>query len=325
MRKIIVSIVPLVVSLFIASSLYGITPIQEDFRFLDQSYTYKEITPSRRKIEETKHFHLNEVSGLIVERSLTSINGELTERERAWWFTDERQNNHFRLALMPNGNYVVTAMARVASGYKGVGMNETIRGFNFATEHNYNAASNGRLRISSGPLVARGQVNESMFWRKTWRWTEIDLEAFNTQYRSVGGTVELDDELKFMEPLLGVWEGTDSEGRNHRNMFVKHSPRWVLEFWRIGGADGDGPPGTNIAGVDNLSNGTISRSYMGAQGFAQHAGRYEPEGSGTVIQFQGNNYLIREVSGDTMTVTWKSLEGTEYVETRKYQLKRSTN
>ena len=326
MKKIVVSIVSLIISLFGASSLWGITSIHEDFRFLDQSYTYTETTPSGSKIEEIKHFHSNEDTGVVTERTVTYVDGEASGRERAWWFTDERQNNHFRVPLLPNGNLWVMAMGRVSSGYKGAGMNEAEIGTTFATELNYNAGSNGRLRISSGPLVARGFVNDSMFFRKAWRRTNLDRDAFTSKFRSAGGdNIELADEMKFLEPFLGVWEGTDSDGRPHRNMFIKQSSSWVVEFWRVGEEDEDGPRGTNIIGTDTLRGGSITLSSMSSRGFSRFSGRYESVAPGTAIQFQGNNYLIREISGDTMTVTWKSLEGTEYVESRKYQLKRATN
>lgn len=326
MKKIVITIVPLIISLFIASSLWGITPIHEDFRFLDQSYTYSETTPSGRKIEEIKHFSLNETTGMISERTVTYIDGEPSGRERAWWFTDEIYNNHFRVALLPNGNLWVFAMGRVSSGYKGAGMNEAEVGTIYATELNYNTGSYGRLRVSSGPLVGRGFVNDSMFFRKTWRRTELDRETFIQKFRAAGGdNIELAEEMKFLDPFLGVWEGNDNEGRKHRNMFTRQSPSWVLEFWRIGEEDEDGPRGVNIIGTDTLRGGNISLSSISSRGYSRFAGRYEAVQPGTAIQFQGNNYLIRKVSGDTMTVTWKSLEGTEYVETRKYQLKRATN
>lgn len=326
MKKTVVSIIPLIISILAASSLWGITPIHEDFRFLDRTYRFAETTPSGRNIEEFKHFHFNAGPGLIVERTVTLEDGEVTGRERAWWYTDESKNNHFRIALLPNGNLWVMAMGRVSSGYKGAGMNEAEVGTTYETELNYNAGSGGRLRVSSGPIVGRGFVNDSMFFRKAWLWTNMDRDAFTEKYRSSGAAVELADEMKFLEPLIGVWEGTDDRGRKHRNMFVKISPSWALEFWRIGEADDEGSiRGTKIMGTDTLRGGNISMSSISSRGYIRFAGRYEPAGSGTVIQFQGNNYLIREVSGDTMTVTWKSLEGTEYVETRKYQLKRSTN
>ena len=318
--------IPLMVSLFIASSLWGITPIEEDFRFIDRTYRFTETTPSGRNVEELKHFHSNEGSGLVVERTVTFIDGEPAGRERAWWFTDETQNNHFRVALLPNGNLWTMAMGRVSSGYKGAGNNEAEIGTIFVTEVNYNAGSGGRLRISSGPIVGRGQVNDSMFFRKAWRWTDIDREAFTEKFRAAGGDhVELVEDMKFLEPLLGVWEGKDDNGRDHRNMFVKQSPSWGLEFWRVGGEDEDGPRGINIIGTDTVRGGNISLSSISSRGFARFNGRYVSASPGKVLQFQGNNLLIREVSGDTMTVTWKRLEGTEYKQFRKYQLKRSTN
>ena len=326
MKKTVVSIVPLLISFLVASSLWGITPIQDDFRFLDRTYRFTETTPSGRKVEEFKHFHSNEGSGVVVERTVTFVDGEPNGRERAWWFTDEGQNNHFRVALLPNGNLWVMAMGRISSGYKGAGMNEAEVGTCFMTELNYNAGSGGRLRISSGPLVARGQVNDSMFFRKAWRWTDIDREAFTEKYRSAGGdNVELSDAMKPFEPLLGIWEGTDDRGSNHRNFFIKLSPNWMLEFWRIGEAEGDGPRGTNIIGTDTLQGGDVTRSYIGSQGYNRTSDRYVEAEPGTIIQFQGTAYLVREISGDTMTVTWKRLEGTGHVEFRKYQLKRATN
>jgi hypothetical protein len=302
------------------------TPIHEDFRFMDQSYTYTETTPSGRKIEEFKHFNLNARNGSVSERTITYIDGEPSGRERAWWFTDETQNNHFRVALLPNGNLWVFAMGRVSSGYKGAGANEAEVGTTFITELNYNAASNGRLRISSGPLVARGFVNDSMFFRKAWRRTDLDGDAFTQKFRAAGGdNIELGENMKFMEPLLGLWEGEDDQGRSHRNLFAKQSSNWILEFWRVGEEDEGGPVGTNITGTDTLTGGSITRSSISPRGYSRFAGRYEVVEPGTVIQFQGNSYLVRKVSGDTMTVTWKTLEGTEYVESRKYQLKRAIN
>lgn len=330
MKKTVMSVVSCTLmyafSLLVASPLWSINSIDEDFRFLDRTYRYTETTPAGRKVEEFKHFHSIEGSGMVVERTVTSVDGEPTGRERAWWFTDERQDNHFRVALLPNGNLWVMAMGRVSSGYKGAGMNESEIGTSFVTELNYNAGDGGRLRISSGPLVARGFVNDSMFFRKTWRLTRIDREGFTEKFLAAGGeNVELSDALKPFEPLLGIWEGTDERGNKHRNIFFKQSPNWMLEFWRIGEADGDGPRGTNIIGTDTLQGGAVTRSSIGSWGYNRTSDRYVEVEPGTIIQFQGTAYLVREISGDTMTVTWNRLNGTEYEQFRKYELKKATN
>ena len=314
-----------VFSLLSPSLLWSLPPISEDFRFLNQTYRSLETTDSGHKVEELKHFHVN-ASGQVVERTVTLVDGNPQGRERAWWYTSETQNNHYRIALLHNGNQWVTTMGRISSGYKGVGMNEAENGNTFMAELNYNAASGGKLRISSGPLVARGFVNDSMFWRKTWKLTNTDRETFNAIYYAAGDeNIELSDKMKFLDPLIGVWEGLDEEGVMHRNMFVKHSPHWILEFWRIGQADGEGPRGVNIIGTDTLTGGTITRAFLGRRGYFPSSNQYVEAGPGTIIQFQGNGYLVRKVTGDTMAVTRHGLNGIRHEEYRSYKLERKMN
>ena len=310
-----------IVSLFLLTSIYGLEPIQDNFRFVDRSYTFSETDGRGRKVEETKHFHKSARNGYIVERTLTVTDGKASGKEIAWWFSNEEKNNHFRVALMPNGNLSTIAMGRVSSGFNGVGMTENERGWHSAGQLNYNTSRNFKLRIAAGPLVGRGVVNESIFSRKTWSLSNMDRDAFNEMYRSdETRNFELSEDMKLFEPLIGSWEGIGPQGRNHVNFFAKISPNWVLEFWRIGEGE-ESFSGINIMGTDTLRGGAITLSSMGRGGFNKNRGRYEAANPGTAIQFQGNTRFVRSVSGNTMTVTRSRLDGIEYAEEAIYTLK----
>jgi hypothetical protein len=300
--------------------LWGIHPIAEDFRYLDQSYTFSETDSRGRQVEETKHFHLNEGYGSIVERTIIKTDGTISGREIAWWYTDENQNNHFRVELLNVGTLLFHSIGTTGSGYKGVGMNESENGWRFASQVVYSNARGGKLRTARGTYIARGLVNDTIFNRKTWSRIELELDAFNQLYRSEeAGDFELSENMAFLQPLLGRWEGKGNDGRDHLNLFVKISPNWMLEFFTVGD-DENGFRGINIIGTDTLRGGSITRSSMGRRGFRRTAGNYVPVKPGTLLQFQNNGNLIRSVSGNRMTITRQVVEGTDYVKQKPYVL-----
>lgn len=312
--------IPYIISLILFTPLLGIHPIAEDFRFKDHSYTFSEIDSRGRQVEEIKHFHLNQNYGFIVERTIIKTGGDVSGKEIAWWYTDEDQNNHFRVALLRNGGLLSHAVGSTGSGYKGVGMNEAENGWRFASQVVYSNVRGGKLRTSRGTFVARGLVNDTIFNRKTWNRIELDLDAFNQLYRSEEARdFELSENMAFLQPLLGRWEGTGSDGRERLNLFVKISPNWMLEFFTVGD-DENGFRGINIIGTDTLRGGSITRSSMSSRGFLRTAGHYVPLESGTVMQFQNNGNLIRSVSGNNMTITRQVVEGTEYIKQEPYVL-----
>lgn len=84
-------IITFIISLCTVSSLLGIAPIQDDFRFVDRSYTFSETDWQGRKVEQTKHFHKSTRNGYIVERTLTLTDGKASGKEIAWWFSNEEK------------------------------------------------------------------------------------------------------------------------------------------------------------------------------------------------------------------------------------------
>ena len=180
--------------------------------------------------------------------------------------------------------------------------------------------SNRKLRTATGTLVARGHLNDTIYHRKVWSRKNLDLEAFNQLFRSEeAGDFELSEDMAFLQPMLGRWEGKGTDGRDHSNLFVKVSPNWMLEFFNVGTED-NGFRGINIIGTDTLRRGSITRSTMGRRGFLRYAGYYTAIDAATVMQFQDNSNLTRSVSGNNMTVTRQVVEGAEFVKQEPYVL-----